>query len=67
MAFGEMSTPRIWRSAMCVESRECRRMGIQPVPEQRSRIRRGASAFLTLLSLGHWGYCRRRERIKLAR
>jgi len=43
-AVGEMSTPRISRLGIVGfegERRECRRRGMQPVPVQRSRMRKG--------------------------
>lgn len=40
VAAGEMSTPQSWRHGMCGERSEWRRSGMQPVPVQRSRMRR---------------------------
>lgn len=40
VAEGEMSMPWRWRDGMDGERRECRWRGMQPVPVQRSRMRR---------------------------
>lgn len=83
MARGEMSTPRICRLGKCGDRSECRRIGMQPVPVQRSRMRRGGGASAGVeegLSLcgdcsggsGHVDcccccWCRWRDRIRWAR
>lgn len=40
VAVGEMSMPWMWRVGIVGERMECRRSGMQPVPVQRSRMRR---------------------------